>query len=111
MATTRHKCYRCEAVESDKLSDTAELESAATTCAEGGDEVYLVSGYSAREIAVKRAREVDGAVYVNNVSRKIRRPDLTVSVAYAVAKTPVYTLRHPDELHETVYRAFWPPLT
>jgi hypothetical protein len=72
--------------------------------------VFFVSGYSAREIAQKHAREIDGRVYVNNISREIRRPDLTVPVAYAVAKSPVYTLKKPDELHKTVYRAYWPPL-
>ena len=111
MARIRHRCFRCEPVDADRLTESSELESTATTCAEGGDDVYFVSGYSAREIAQKRAKEVDGAVYVNNLSRKIRRPDLTVPVAYAVARTPVYTLRHPDELHKTVYRAYWPPLS
>lgn len=110
MASTRHKCFRCEPVNEGHANLTA-LESTDATIAEGGDEIYFVSGYSAREIAQKRAREVDGTVYVNNLSRKIRRPDLTVPVAYAVARSPVYTLRSPDEHHTTVYRAYWPPLS
>ena len=105
-----HKCFRCEPVNADQLTESSELESVTATSAVGGEDVYFVSGYSAREIAQKRAREVDGTVFVNNVSRKIKRPDLTVPVSYAVAKTPVYTLRHPDDQHETVYRVYWPPL-
>lgn len=87
-----------------------ELESIETTFSEGGDEVFFTSGYSAREIAQKHARESGGRIYINNISRKIKRPDLTVSVAYGVAKGAVYTLRPPDALHDKVYRAYWPPL-
>jgi hypothetical protein len=91
--------------------DAPELESIDTTFSEGGDEVFFTSGYSAREIAQKHARESGGQVYVNNVSRKVKRPDLTVSVAYGVAKGAVYTLKAPDALHDKVYRAYWPPLS
>jgi hypothetical protein len=35
---------------------------------------------------------------------------LTVHVAYAVSKSPVYTLRGPDAWHGQVYRTYWPPL-
>jgi hypothetical protein len=86
------------------------LESIETTFSEAGDEVFFTSGYSAREIAQKHARETGGRVFVNNLSRNIKRPDLTVSVAYGVAKGDVYTLRPPDSNHPSVYRAYWPPL-
>jgi len=86
------------------------LDSIETTFSDSGDEVFFTSGYSAREIAQKHARTTGGQVYVNNISRTIKRPDLTVSVAYGVAKGPVYTLRSPDAAHDKVYRAYWPPL-
>ena len=112
-----HRCFRCQPHEvqgpfrQQGHEDAAPLESIETTFADGGDEVFLTSGYSAREIAQKHARETGGSVYINNISRSIKRPDLTVPVAYGVAKTPIYTLRPPDALHEKVYRAYWPPLT
>src|SRR5439155_18253495 len=87
-----------------------ELETLDTTFSDGAEEVFFTSGYSAREIAQRHVREHGGQIYVNNISRKIKRKDLTVSVAYAVAKTAVYTLRGPDEHHTRVYRAYWPPL-
>jgi hypothetical protein len=90
--------------------DAPALESIETTFSDSGDEVFFTSGYSAREIAQKHARETGGRVYINNISRSIKRPDLTVSVAYGVAKGAVYTLRGPDALHEKVFRAYWPPL-
>ena len=107
-----HRCYRCSPVEEQAtgVADTTKLDSLEATAAEGGDEVFFVSGYSAREIAQKRARETNGNVYVNNLSRNIRRPDLSYPVAYAVAKSPVFTLRGRDEWHKSVYRAYWPPL-
>jgi hypothetical protein len=111
-----HKCYRCSPHDvqgpfrQQGHEDAPELETIDTTFSDSGDEVFFTSGYSAREIAQKHARETGGSVFVNNISRKIKRPDLTVSVAYAVAKGPVYTLRPPDALHEKVYRAYWPPL-
>lgn len=109
---TSHRCYRCRPLQEDEYRGDADmLETLETTSSEAGDEVFFTSGYSAREIAQKRASETDGTVYVNNVSRKIRRPDLTVPVSYAVARSPVFTLRAPDELHRSVYRAYWPPLT
>ena len=107
-----HRCYRCSPVE-DQATETVDaikLDSLEATAAEGGDEVFFVSGYSAREIAQKRARETNGSVYVNNLSRNIRRPDLSYPVAYAVAKSPVFTLRGRDEWHQSTYRAYWPPL-
>jgi hypothetical protein len=91
--------------------DAAKLDSLETTAADNGEQVFFTSGYSAREIAQKRARETNGHVYVNNVSRNIKRPDLTVPVSYAVAASPVFTLRAKDEWHNSVYRAYWPPLT
>lgn len=112
----KHSCFRCaphdaEGTGSPQASEgTADFESISSTLADGGAEVFLTSGYSAREIAQKHARETGGLVYVNNVSRKIKRPDLTVSVAYAVAKSPVFTLFPPDSNHDKVYRRYWPPL-
>jgi hypothetical protein len=110
----KHNCFRCtphEAQAGQQGSEgTTDFESISSTYADGGEEVFLTSGYSAREIAQKHAREAGAIVYVNNVSRKIKRPDLTVSVAYAVAKRPVYTLFPPDSLHAKVYRRYWPPL-
>jgi len=112
----RHACFRCAPhnvqgpFREQGDEGAPELESIDTTFSDNGDEVFFASGYSAREIAQKHGRETGGAVYVNNVSRKIKRRDLTVAVAYAVAKSPVYTLRAPDQCHAGVYRAYWPPL-
>jgi hypothetical protein len=92
------------------VAEAMKFDSLEATAAEGGDEVFFVSGYSAREIAQKRARETNGHVYVNNLSRNIRRPDLSYPVAYAVSKSPVFTLRGRDEWHKSTYRAYWPPL-
>jgi len=114
-ATQRHSCYRCKPhdVQEPFLRQDAQetpLESIETTFSEAGDEIFFTSGYSAREIAQRHYREHGGRIYVNNISRNIKRPDLTVSVSYAVAQGPVYTLRRPDALHEKVFRAHWPPL-
>ncbi len=111
MTTAKHTCYRCCLEPMENASAVLErVESLAGTLSDDGGEVFFTSGYSAREIAQKRARETNAAVYVNNVSRKIKRPDLTVPVAYAVSTSPVYTLKGPDDLHAGVYRAYWPPL-
>ena len=113
---TPHTCHRCRPHDVQGpfrlrgTGDGPELESIETTFAEAGDEAFFTSGYSAREIAQKRARETGGQVYVNNISRNIKRRELSVPVAYAVAKSPVYTLRAPDEWHDEVYRAYWPTL-
>ncbi len=113
---TRHTCHHCRPHDSqgpfrsNGTGEGPELESIETTFSEAGDEVFFASGYSAREIAQKRARETGGHVFINNVSRKIKRRDLSVPVAYAVASGPVYTLRAPDEWHDKVYRAYWPTL-
>ena len=107
--STRHSCYRC-APQDVPVPDAADLDSLATTAAEDGSAVFCASGYSAREIAQRHARETGGRVYVNSVSRNVRRRELTVPVAYAVATGPVYTVRGPDQWHATVYRAYWPPL-
>jgi hypothetical protein len=112
----KHSCFRCvphDAAEPFRAAgqeNAPELESIATTFAEGGDEIFFTSGYSAREIAQRHARESGGRIYVNNVSRKIKRPDLTVPVAYGVANSPIYTLKAPDAQHPSVYRCYWPPL-
>jgi hypothetical protein len=106
---TTHKCYRCEP-ETDPVASQGPLGTLDATRSAGGDEPFFASGYSAREIAQKHAREFGGQIYVNNVSRAIKRPDLTVWVAYAVAKTPVYTTVGPDEAHATVHRVYWRPL-
>ncbi len=112
----RHDCYKCAVHEVQGpfrqlgAEDAPALESLETTHSDSGAEVFFASGYSAREIAQKRARETGGQIYVNNISRTIKRPDLSNPVAYAVAKSPVYTLRGPDQWHDKVYRAYWPPL-
>ena len=110
-ATITHKCYRCqpETLPAD-IASSQPLGTIEATRSEKGDEVFFASGYSAREIAQKRAREQGGTIYVNNVSRKIKRPDLTVWIAYAVAKSPVYTTCAPDEFHDSVHRVYWRPL-
>ncbi len=46
-----------------------------TTFADGEDEIFFCSGYSAREIAQKYQRDSGGTIYVNSVSRKIVRQD------------------------------------
>ena len=113
---TRHTCQRCCPHEvqgpfrQHGAGEGPELESIETTFSETGEEVFFTSGYSAREIAQKRARETGGQVYVNGISRNITRRDLSVPVAYAVARSPVYTLRTPDEWHDKIYRAYWPTL-
>ena len=112
----RHKCFRCmphhiqEPFRQQGHENAPALESLETTFAENDAEVFFASGYSAREIAQKHVRENGGQIYINNVSRTIKRRELTVPVAYAVAKSPVYTLRGPDVWHDKVYRAYWPPL-
>ena len=114
--TKRHSCYRCMPHESQGPfrqqghEKAPALETIETTFSDKGDEVYFTSGYSAREIAQAHARETGGQIYVNNISRNIKRPNLTVPVAYAVSKSPVYTLKGTDEWHDKVYRAYWPPL-
>jgi hypothetical protein len=107
-ARGEHKCHRCRP--HDGPSADVAFDSIDATFAEDGGEIFFTSGYSAREIAQKRVREVGGQIYVNNVSRNVRRPNLTVPVSYAVSKGAVYTLRGPDEWHRGVYRAYWPPL-
>jgi hypothetical protein len=112
----RHNCYRCfphdiqGPFRQQGHEGAPALESIETTFSENRDEVFFTSGYSAREIAQTHARETGGQIYVNNISRNIRRPNLTYPVAYAVSKSPVYTLRSPDEFHDKVYQAYWPPL-
>jgi hypothetical protein len=112
----QHKCFKCLPHEvqgpfrQQGFNLAPELESIDTTYSGAGDDVFFTSGYSAREIAQKHARESGGEVYVNNISQKIHRHDLAVPVAYAVARGPVYTLRAPDALHDKVYRQYWPPV-
>jgi hypothetical protein len=112
MVASRHSCYRCS-IESVDVSSTAReiIETIEGTFADNGDEVFFASGYGAREIAQKHARESSAQVYVNNVSQKIKRRDLSVPVGYAVSKSPVYTLKGPDNWHKSIYRAYWPPLS
>jgi hypothetical protein len=115
-ATKKHTCYRCiphdvqGPFRQQGHDDAPALESIETTFLENGEEVFFASGYSAREIAQARAKETGGQIYVNTISRNIKRPSLTVPVLYAVSRSPVYTLRPPDESHEKVYRAYWPLL-
>ena len=112
----RHSCYQCAPHDvqgpfrQQGHEDAPALESIETTLSENGDEAFFASGYGAREIAQKHAREAGGQVYVNNISRNIKRRDLNVPVSYTVSKSPVYTLRGPDEWHDGVYRGYWPPL-
>jgi hypothetical protein len=108
-ARAEHRCHRCRPHDGS-TGEGVDLDSIDSTFAEGGGEVFFTSGYSAREIAQKRARETGGQVYVNNVSRNVRRRDLSVPVAYAVAAGPVYTVRGADAWHREVYRSYWPPL-
>jgi hypothetical protein len=117
--TQRHTCYRCrpheiqEPFRQQGNDEAPPLDSIETTAAEDRSEIFFASGYSAREIAQKHALESGGQVYVNNISRAIKRRDLSNTLApvfYAVAASPVYTLRPPDALHDKVYRAYWPPL-
>ncbi len=116
LMTEKHTCFRCvpHAGEIPRRKgaeeEPAALESVEATFSESGEEVFLASGYSAREIAQAHARETGGKIYVNNVSRRIKRPDLTKPVSYAVASAPVYTLRGADRWHEGIYRAYWRPL-
>ena len=111
-----HKCHRCRphdgtgSFRQEGGGEGPELETIDTTFAESGGEVFFTAAYSAREIAQKRARETGGQVYVNNVSRNVRRRDLSVPVAYAVATGAVYTVRGADAAHGEPYRAYWPPL-
>ena len=114
---TGHRCFRCAAHDvqgpfrvQGQEADTPLLDSIETTFADDKSAIFFASGYSAREIAQKRAQETGLCVYVNNVSRNVRRKELTVPVAYAVAASPVYTLKGPDRWHDKVYRAYWPPL-
>jgi hypothetical protein len=97
-------------------SDTAggegpELESIATTFADGGGEIFFASGYSAREVASRHLRDSGGKIYVNSVSRKIVRSDFAnasnAPVYYGVSATPVYTLIRREG---KVVRAYWPEL-
>lgn len=109
MTMTTHKCYRCEP-ETDAAASQGPFGTIDATRSTGGEEIFFASGYSAREISQKHVREHGGHIYVNNVSRAIKRPELTVWVGYAVAKTPVYTTFGPDDAHDTVHRVYWRPL-
>lgn len=111
MVAKRHSCYRCSVEILDEASALREkVETLEGTLSENGDEVFFASGYGAREIAQKRARESNGRVYINNVSRNLKRRDLSVPVAYAVSGSAVYTVKAPDDWHQGIYRAYWPPL-
>lgn len=116
MEAKKHSCYQCRAHDGPdtfrgrSMSEGPELETIETTLAEDGGDIFFTSGYSAREIAERHAAANNARVFVNTVSRKVRRPDLTVPVAYAVAKSPVYTLRGPDAFHSSIYRCYWRPL-
>lgn len=111
-----HRCYHCAVHDvqgpfrDQGHEDGAPLDSIETTFSDDMSEVFFVSGYSAREIAQKRAVAMGGRVFINSVSRNVRRKDLAVPVAYAVSASPVYTVKGPDQWHEKVYRAYWQPL-
>jgi hypothetical protein len=91
--------------------DGPELESVDTTYADDGNEIFFVSGYSAREISQRRHQENGGTIWVNSVSRKIVRHDYQYAtnapVYYAVHPSPIYTLIRRDG---KVLRAYWPAL-
>lgn len=92
------------------MDGAPELESLDTTFAEDGEEIFFTTGYSAREIAQRHAREKGGQIYVNNISRGLKRRDLTAPISYAVSKAPEYALRGPDQWHGRAYHAYWPSL-
>ena len=77
---TTHKCYRCEPETDPAAAQRTARNDSTRRGPTGGDELFFASGYSAREIAQKHAREFGGHIYVNNVSRAIKRPELTVWV-------------------------------
>ena len=110
-----HKCYRCCPHDGpgpfqQRDGEGPELESIETTFSEAGTKVTFTAGYSAREIAQNRARQIGGQVFVNEVSSNIKRRGASGPVEYAVAASGVYTLCAPDAVHEEVYRAYWRPL-
>jgi hypothetical protein len=83
------------------------LGSIEATFSEGGDEVLFYTGYSALQIATRRAQEVGGHVYTNDISSRIKRENMNRPVSYAVSKTPVYTLMPPDDGSDRVLRCYW----
>lgn len=111
-----HRCYHCVVHDvqgpfrDQGHEDAPPLDSLETTFADDMSEIFFASGYSAREIAQKRVQETGGRVFINNVSRNVRRKELAVPVAYAVSASPVYTVKGPDQWHDKVYRIYWPPL-
>ena len=89
-------------------SERPPLESLDATFSDRGDEVGYYTGYSALQIAERRAREIGGNIYTNNISPQIRREGINRPVNYAVSKTPVYTLMTSDDEPERVFRCYWP---
>lgn len=107
-----HSCYRCELLGEAECEglDESILDTIEATYSASGGEVFFMAGYSAREIARRRALECDGRVFVNNVSTNVRRPGEDTPAEFAVSRDEVHTLRPADECHPTAYRAFWRPL-
>jgi len=107
-----HTCYRCVPLSPSEEGAFAPgtLDRLEATFAEGGETVSFVGGYSAREIALRRARETHALVYANTVSANVRRADTGILVEYAVAPSPVYTVRGADPRHPAPHRAYWTPL-
>jgi len=109
-----HADNKCVSIEDDDPylqqaeSERPPLESIEATFSDGADEVTYYTGYSALQIATKRAEEIGGRIYANNISPEIRRKDLNRPINYAVSKTPVYTLMPPDEECDRVFRCYWP---
>jgi hypothetical protein len=89
-----------------------ELSTIDGTYSEDGTEIFFASGYSAQQVAKLRHESAGGTIYVNTVSRKIIREDLSLAtnapVHYAVADSPVYTLIRDKK--GDVVRAYWPDL-
>jgi hypothetical protein len=105
---------KCVSIEDDDPylqqpeSQRPPLESLEATFSDGGDEIMYYTGYSALQIAARRAQEIGGHIYTNNISPQITRRDLNRPVDYAVSKTPVYTLMPPDEESDRIFRCYWP---
>ncbi len=104
--------YRAEQLQEKDAYEDHELSTIDTTHTDNGTEIFFASGYSAQQVAKLRHESKGGTVYVNAVSRKIIREDLSLAtntpVAFAVADSPVYTFVRGKA--GEVVRAYWPDL-
>ena len=110
-----HKCHKCTPHDGPGPfrqldGEGPELNSLETTFSDSGTQVTFTAGYSAREIAQTRARQIGGQVYVNDVSPSIKKSGAEGPIEYAIATSAVYTLCAADAAHDGVYRAYWLPL-